>query len=253
MIHRTDDGMRWKCRVAYDGTDFNGWQSQPNGNTIQDYLERRIQSIFQRHIRIHGSGRTDSGVHARGQVFHFDGTWRHPVAHLQRALRSGLPERIQVHSVRRAPKSFHARYGAREKLYAYRIYEGYASPMDTRFYWSLGDRSLDVGAMQAAAQALIGKYDFSAFAVERGDGTRENPVKELTMLKVTRRHRRITIQAQAGGFLYKMVRSLVGALVDVGTKKLTGEQLRAILRSQKRTALVATAPARGLCLERVSY
>ena len=245
--------MRWKCRVAYDGTDFNGWQSQPDGRAVQDYLERRIQSIFQRRIRIHGSGRTDSGVHARGQVFHFDGTWRHPVAHLRRAFRSGLPDSIQVRSVRRVPKGFHARYGAREKLYAYRINEGRASPMDTRYCWSLGNRLLDLGAMRDAALVLIGKHDFSAFAAERRDGTRENHFKELTMLKMTRRHHRITIQVQASGFLYKMVRSLVGALVDVGTGKLDSERIQGILRSRKRTVLVVTAPARGLCLERVSY
>ena len=247
--------MRWKCTVAYDGTGFHGWQSQTGGNTIQDFLEKRLETLFDQKIRIHGSGRTDSGVHARGQVFHFDGQWANPSTDLLNALRSGLPESIQVSAVRpvAAKDDFHARYSTIGKRYIYLIYEGYIPPHETRYYWSLGRRKLDVGLMNEAAAPLVGKHDFSAFSAESGDGSAENPVKDLRMLSIKRRGRRIRIATEASGYLYKMVRRLVGALVDVGLGKLPPAELERILKSRKRSALVVTAPARGLCLEKVFY
>jgi tRNA pseudouridine38-40 synthase len=106
--------MRWRCECRYDGTDFNGWQSQPNGNTIQDFIEKRLAIIFWEKIRIHGSGRTDTGVHARGQVFHFDGDWPHGPEKLLRAFRSGLPSGIQITEVQETDRTFHARYSVKK-------------------------------------------------------------------------------------------------------------------------------------------
>ncbi len=246
-------GTRWKGTVAYDGTAFLGWQSQRGGNTIQDFIESRLAAILKQPVRIHGSGRTDSGVHARAQVFHFDAVWPHPVAHLHRALLSGLPEAILVRSVVRAPPGFHARSSATGKRYVYRLYEGYALPFDNRFVASMGRRCLDDAAMRAAAAYLVGHHDFSAFRADRGDGSAEDPVKDLRRLDVVRRGRNLRIITEADGYLYKMVRSLAGALIDVGLGKLTPEQVAGILENRRRTALVVTAPARGLTLERVFY
>ena len=245
--------MRWKCTVAYDGTGFYGWQSQPGGNTIQDILEKRLKTLFGQPIRIHGSGRTDSGVHAKGQVFHFDGSWTNPRTDLLNALRSGLPESIQITAVSKISNNFHARHAATGKRYVYLLCEGFAPPMETRFYWSLGRRKVDLERMKLAAAHLLGRHDFSAFGASRGDGSTENPVKDVRRLQITRRGRRIRITTEASGFLYKMARSLVGALVDVGTGKLSPAEVQQILKSRKRTAWVVTAPARGLCLQKVFY
>lgn len=245
--------MRWKCIAAYDGTGFYGWQSQTGGNTIQDIIEGRLQVIFKRPVRIHGSGRTDSGAHAHGQVFHFDAQWEYPADDLLRALRSGLPERIQVNAVKRVANTFHARKSATGKRYLYRLYEGFAPPQETRYCWSLDNRRLDIESMREASLHLIGKHDFTAFSADRGNDSPENPVKDLRLLEVRRKGPRVRITAEAGGFLYKMVRSLAGALVDVGIGKLAPGEIPLILKSRQRTALIATAPSRGLSLEKVYY
>ena len=250
--------MRFKATCAYDGTDFRGWQSQRGGHTIQDFIEARLAVVFKKPVRIHGSGRTDAGVHATAQVFHFDADWPHPVAHLQRALRVGLPAGIQVARVVTAPADFHARYSATGKRYAYNLFIGWASPLEARYCWSLGERArgLDLPAMRAAAAALLGEHDFTAFSASRGKNAREegeNPVKHLRRLDLHARGPRLRIVTEAGGYLYKMVRSLTGALVEAGLGKLTPGDIAAILASRERTRKIPTAPAHGLCLERVFY
>ena len=145
--------MRWKCHCAYDGTGFEGWQSQSGGNTIQDTLERRLNAtIFEQPIRIHGSARTDAGVHAKGQVFHFDAQWTHPPNELLRAFQSNLPKTVQVFRVQRVAETFHARFSALGKRYVYQIFQGYAPPMETRYFWSIRSaRQLNIETMRAAA------------------------------------------------------------------------------------------------------
>ncbi|MDR1788805.1 MAG: tRNA pseudouridine(38-40) synthase TruA, partial [Opitutaceae bacterium] len=245
-------GARWKCVVAYDGGLFSGWQSQPDGNAVQDVIERRLAGIFSRPVRIHGSGRTDAGVHARGQVFHFDGEWGHGAERLLAALRAGLPPTIQVRSARRVAGDFHARFSARGKVYHYGIFNGgFAGPFEQAFCWSV-PRRLDVAAMREAAACLEGRHDFRGFSA-RGKHEPASTVRELRRLEVTERGRRLRIVAEADGFLYKMVRSLAGALAAVGSGALTAGRLRELLESGERDRLVETAPARGLCLWRVIY
>ncbi|WP_309383651.1 tRNA pseudouridine(38-40) synthase TruA [Cerasicoccus frondis] len=245
--------MIWKCTCAYDGNGLNGWQSQPGGNTVQDFIEARLEQIFKEPIRIHGSGRTDAGVHAKAQVFHFQADWEHGAEKLERAFRSGLPASVQVYRVQEAESNFHARFSAKGKRYSYRLFEGWARPWEARYCWELGRRRLDQFAMNAAAAQLLGEHDFTAFSANRGDGSEDNPVKDLRMLEVRRKGASLTIVTEASGYLYKMVRSLTGTLVEVGLGKLTPEEVRAILESRQRTNRVATAPAKGLWLERVYY
>lgn len=245
--------MRWFGLVAYDGTEFYGWQSQAGGNTIQDFLETRLGVIFAKATRVHGSGRTDSGAHARAQAFHFDGDWGHGVEKLLRALRCGLPRGIQVVRLRPVPNHFHARYSACGKRYLYRIHEGYASPFLSRFLYSLGNRPLNDVRMREGARLLLGRHDFRAFSSDGGEDREEDPVKDLRRLEVRRHGRQLTVTTEASGYLYKMVRSLAGALIDVGTGKLQPEDLASILESRRRTSLVVTAPAKGLTLDRVFY
>lgn len=243
--------QRWKCVCAYDGTEFPGWQSQVRGRAIQDVIEARIAEIFGGSRRIHGSGRTDAGVHALGQVFHFDAEWRHGPGKLLAAFRAGLPPSIQVKSVRAVEADFHARFDASGKRYVYRLSLGDADPFTRPYCWTVF-RQLDLAAMEAAAAILRGRHDFRAFTALNG-ADREDSVRDLRRLDISRRGRRVNITAEAGGFLYKMMRSLAGVLVAVGEGKLTLTQVRAILASRERTARVLTAPPHGLFLVKVFY
>jgi tRNA pseudouridine38-40 synthase len=243
--------QRWKCICAYDGTTFAGWQSQAGGRAIQDVIEARLAQIFKTAIRIHGSGRTDAGVHALEQVFHFDAAWSHDPAKLLAAFRVGLPAGIQIKSIRAVSRSFHARFDATGKRYVYRVHLGDSDPFTRPFCWTFF-RPLDVAAMQAAAAVLRGKHDFRAFTALNGP-EKEDTVRDLRRLDVARRGRMIRITAEADGFLYKMVRSLAGTLVAVGEGKITVADVREILRSRTRTPAVQTAPAQGLFLVKVFY
>ena len=236
---------------AYDGTTFHGWQSQEGGNTIQDLVERRLQRIFGHKVRIEGSGRTDSGVHALAQVFHFDAPWRHGGDKLRAAIQVGLPRSIQLKSIRRAAPDFHARFDARGKIYRYNLSLGDADPFTHAYAWSV-HRELDWKAVAAAAKILRGRHDFWAFSGEN-DRTYESTVRDLRRLEIRRRGRRVALTFEAEGFLYKMARSLAGALVNVGLGKLTAAEIAGLLKSRRRIPAVVTAPPQGLFLAKVLY
>lgn len=242
---------RWKCVCAYDGRDFSGWQSQLAGDAVQDVIERRLAVVLGAPVRIHGSGRTDAGVHARGQVFHFDAAWRHGPDRLAAAIRTGIPPTIQLKSLSIAAPTFHARFSATGKQYEYRLHLGDADPFLRPYVWSVF-RPLDLEAMQLAAAVLRGRHDFRAFAALNGPA-RTDTTRDLRRLSIARRGRVVRIVAEADGFLYKMVRSLTGVLVAVGEGKLSPAQVRTILNSRERTADVPTAPAHGLFLIKVYY
>ncbi len=242
---------RWRCTIAYDGGPFDGWQSQPGGNAIQDVIERRLKDVLKTDIRVHGSGRTDAGVHALAQVFHFDAAWPHGPDKLRAALTAGLPRSIRIKSVRPAKADFHARFSAKGKIYVYHLHLGEADPFTASWCWSFG-RELDWKAISEAARLLKGKHDFKAFAAEGGT-ERESTVRDLRRLDIKRRGRTVRFDFEADGFLYKMVRSLVGALVNVGLGKLTPRDIAALLQSAKRTPQVPTAPPQGLFLAKVLY
>jgi tRNA pseudouridine38-40 synthase len=242
---------RWKCECAYDGTNFAGWQSQAGGTAIQDVIEARLAQILKTPVRIHGSGRTDSGVHAHGQVFHFDAEWPHDPAKLLAAFRVGLPATIQIKTVRAVAADFHARFDATGKRYDYFVHLGDADPFQRPFCWTFF-KPLDLDAMRATAAMLRGKHDFRAFTALNGT-ERESTVRDLRRLDVTRRGRQIHIVAEADGFLYKMVRTLAGVLVAAGEGKVTAAVVREILHSRARVPVVQTAPAKGLFLTKVFY
>jgi tRNA pseudouridine38-40 synthase len=242
---------RWKCVCAYDGRAFAGWQSQAGGTAIQDVIEARLAVIFKTSVRIHGSGRTDAGVHARAQVFHFDAEWKHPPARLVAALASGVPDSIQIKSVRPVAADFHSRFSATGKRYVYQLYLGDADPFTRPHCWQVF-RPLNLTAMEAAAAVLRGTHDFRAFAADNGSKS-DDTVRDLRRLEISRHGPRLRITAEANGFLYKMVRSLVGALVAAGHGELTTADVRTILASRARTAAVKTAPPQGLFLEKVFY
>lgn len=250
---KNKDKKRFKCTCAYDGTDFNGWQSQREGLGIQDHLEGVLAQILGEKVRIHGSGRTDAGVHANGQVFHFDGDWKHGTEALVRALNSKLNSDIQIRGIREVSDAFHARFTVKKKRYVYFLYIGYGLPTKSRYTWSLGTKEIDVEKMKKAAGIFVGKHNFSGFgAMSRGnDGG--DPVKEIFRSEIIVRGREIKFVTEGSGYLYKMVRRMVGGIVDVGLGKLTLGELKLFLGNDGPEKRICTAPARGLFLDRVFY
>jgi tRNA pseudouridine38-40 synthase len=248
-----ENSQRWKCVCAYDGTDFAGWQKQPNGKAVQDSINQGLAEIFQHPVRTVGAGRTDAGVHAKGQVFHFEKNWVHGKDSLLKAMRAHFPKGISPRIVKEVSTRFHAHLSAQGKCYRYRTVRGWAMPQDERFVLSLKKLNLNIDQIKLAAKFLTGEHDFSAFAASRGKGEDENPVKNVWKIDVLSRGNSIDFVVEGGGFLYKMVRSMVGALLDVGVGKLSPDDLRVILQCGKRTEVVVSAPAHGLCLDKVFY
>lgn len=238
--------------VAYDGTAYAGWQIQPHGTTVQALIEAAIRSVTGLDVKIHGSGRTDQGVHARGQVVHVD--LEHPIRHgdLLRALNAVLPQDIRILRSSQVSPEFHARRSAVGKEYRYFIWNGDVVPPFVRLYRAQVRRPLDVAAMREAAHILCGRHDFGAFTANPSRVV-ESTVRHVTRLSVTRRGPEVVIRAEADGFLYKMVRSLAGWLIRVGEGAVEPGRTREILDSRERTARVPTAPPEGLFLWRVWY
>jgi len=245
--------MRWKCICAYDGTDFEGWQRQPHGNTVQNSLESVLSEIFSTSIQTHGSGRTDAGAHARGQCFHFDADWPHTAEKLILAMHTQLPGSIQIKSIRKTRRHFHARFSVKRKRYKYTFQQGRATPETARYVWARPDISLNSEAMALAAQHLIGTHDFTAYSAKPSKNDDPNPVKTIYKLEIKQRGKQWILTTEGSGFLYKMVRSIAGALYATGRNRLQPDDIYEMLKARRRTHRITTAPAKGLCLERVFY
>lgn len=243
-----------KLTVAYDGTRYHGFQEQRGTGlpTIQEELEKALQLLSGKVIRLVGAGRTDSGVHARGQVVNFDaGDWRIPTDRIPLAMNSRLPVDIAVLSARDVPEDFHARFSAVAKTYVYSIYNSRVpDPLLRRFTYFV-PRMLDDGVMAGAGAMLVGRHDFSAFKAE---GTPvKSTVRTIYSLNVGRQGNIIKITVRGDGFLYNMVRIIAGTLLEVGLGKQSPEYLLAVLKSKRRELAGATVPPQGLCLLEVEY
>lgn len=245
--------MRWKCQCMYDGTDFSGWQSQPNRNGIQDYIEYRLNEIFKYFIRIHGSGRTDAGVHARQQVFHFDAEWQHGENRLLAAMMARLRKDIHIFDIQSVDVDFHARYSVKCKRYVYYIYLGQADPFKTRYCWSIGNQNVDVDRINAFAQNLIGTHNFLAFGANRGEDVHDNPIKTLYKLDFHRNDKDLIVTTEGSGYLYKMVRTLTATLLNLGLGRINEEYILDCFHNNIRREHITTAPAQGLFLDKVLY
>ena len=245
--------QRWCCHCAYDGTGYAGWQKQPTGDAVQDRIEDALEKICHIPVRTIGAGRTDAGVHAREQVFHFDHNWIHGEDKLLQALRSHLPSDISPRSLVETDHSFHALRSAQGKCYRYRAVKGWAMPEEERFCLSLKRQEYDLKSMREGAKFLVGRHDFSAFAASRGKGEKEDPVKEVWRCELIQNENEIQFIVEGSGFLYKMVRSMVGGLLEVGRGRIKVKEIQDILQSCQRTEMVVSAPAKGLCLEKVYY
>jgi len=201
----------------------------------------------------HGSGRTDAGVHARGQCFHFDGDWSHDAGKLIRALHSKLPTSIRIQSARRVGEDFHARFSVKGKRYFYRYHLGRADPVDERYVWACRDLPLDLEAMRKAAECLTGTHDFTAYSASHGKENDPNPVKTITRMGLRTRGKHLRLEVEGSGFLYRMVRSFAGALYAAGRGRLSPAEIQDILESKQRTHRIVTAPSKGLFLDKVFY
>ena len=247
--------QRLKLIVAYDGTAYAGWQSQAGGNTIQDHLEAAFRNVTGEKVRVHGAGRTDAGVHALGQCAHADVMARDwPGERWVHALNASLPVTIRVERARYVPLSFHARFSATGKTYRSQIWNARVlSPLEHGRCWHV-PLPLDLRALAEAAAALHGTHDFAAFAANRGK-PEASTVRTITAVRVRRAGASITLDFSGNGFLYKMVRLLVGALVRCGHGKMPPARVSELLKSPASTLAVerSVAPAEGLILLRVRY
>jgi tRNA pseudouridine38-40 synthase len=242
----------FQLTIAYDGTNYAGWQLQPNGSTIQEYVEGALAKLAHGAVRMHGSGRTDAGVHAKAQVANCSFRTSLTTATLVRALNANLPVDIRVQRVQEVDARFHARFSAKGKEYRYQIDCGAIADPFLRAYAWHHPRLLNVAAMRRAARLLNGRHDFAALSANPMRLV-ETSVRTVSKLSIAKRENLLTIAVVADGFLYKMVRSIVGALVKVGEGRMTAEELQKLAKTKKRTALVETAPAHGLFLWRVFY
>lgn len=269
---------RIKLTIEYDGTNFNGWQSQQDeesdspgtSRTVQGQLETALRKLTRASIRVCGASRTDSGVHAQGQVAHFDGpdSFELPEQRIAAALNANLPEDMAVVSAEVVSPDFHAQHSATGKIYRYSIFSRRSrSATRTKTHWHI-PHPLRLENMREAAAHLIGKHDLSAFATELNTvqekrQTEGKPpletIRELRRVDIlsgendTERGREIIIEVEGSGFLYKMVRTIVGSLVEVGRGAHDPDWIKAVLASRDRSKAGPTAPAKGLCLVSVLY
>ena len=246
---------RLKLVVAYDGAPFAGWQSQKNGQAVQDHLERAVAVVTGRNLRLHGAGRTDAGVHALAQTAHVDLPDRSlAAAQWPAALNASLVPAIRVLRCTYVPDTFHARFSARGKLYRYRIWnDRILPPFEVGRAWQVA-APLDLAIMAEAARACVGRHDFASFAANRGKAEHDT-VRTMETVRVRRHGRCLTVEVAGDGFLYKMVRLMVGALVRAGRDPSTAGEIRVRLRDSARAFAAPrfAAPAEGLILVRVRY
>ncbi|NBT74911.1 MAG: tRNA pseudouridine(38-40) synthase TruA [Betaproteobacteria bacterium] len=244
--------MKIALGLAYDGTHFNGYQTQPQGNTIQDHLERAICAFLEvGSIATVAAGRTDAGVHASGQVVHLQTNIERPLWNWVRGVNTFLPASIRVRWAAPVPDDFHARFSARSRSYTYTLLnEPVDSPLHQRFAtWVF--QPLDHSRMNAAAQLLLGEHDFSAFRAAECQAA--SPIRILSRCEVQREGSLVRLFIEGNAFLHHMVRNIVGSLVEIGRGAQPVEWMGQLLASQDRSAAGRTFAPQGLCLVSVAY
>ncbi len=239
--------------LAYDGTDFHGWQCQPGERTVQDCLEQALRRTLRHRVSLLGCSRTDSGVHAAGYVANLYTTSTAPDVGLTRSIGSRLPKDMALIHLAEVPLTFHATTSAVSKLYRYRIHSARGRPCERLAQRSVYHcwQPLDIDAMRRAASCWVGRHDFSSFA--SAGNKRQSNVRTIHRIEIGRQAREITIDVEGDGFLYKQVRNIVGTLLEIGRGHWGVERAGALLALKDRTKAGPTAPARGLTLQWVRY
>ena len=242
---------RVKLTIAYDGTEYCGWQIQPNGITVEEVLNKALKKMTGENICVIGASRTDSGVHAMGNVAVFDTETSIPADRIAMALNQRLPEDIVIVKSEEVAPDFHPRYCDCEKTYEYHILNTKIPVPTKRQYHYFVSYDLDVDAMRRAAAFLVGEHDFESFCNIRTDV--ESTVRTITKLDILEQGEEIVVQITGNGFLYNMVRIIVGTLVRVGRGFYPPEKVKEILEAKDRTAAGVTAPPQGLFLKEIRY
>jgi len=240
-----------RMRIEYDGTRYFGWQVQDGKPTVQGELERALKEITGRETTLIGSGRTDAGVHAVGQVANFLTASRIPCAKWPMALNAHLPEDIRVVDAEDVPQEFHSQFGAKRKTYVYTVLNRDVASAIERDHCHLIRRPLDVAAMAEAAGHLVGTHDFRAFASEVSE--KEKTIRTIDRAEVLAERPRVRFIFRGSGFLYNQVRAMVGTLLEVGLGKQPAEFVKKVLESRDRRLAGANVPSKGLCLVGVEY
>lgn len=242
---------RVRLTVAYDGTNYHGWQIQKNGITIESELNRCLSALLGEPICVIGASRTDSGVHALGNIAVFDTGNRMPAEKISYALNQRLPEDIRIQRSEEVPADWHPRHCDSRKTYEYRIYRGQFPMPVKRLYALFSYHRLDVEKMQEAASYLEGEHDFKSFC--QTGAQVESTVRTLYSVKVLEQGEDLVIQVCGNGFLYNMVRIIAGTLMEIGQGKRAPEEIRTILEARDRAVAGPTAPAHGLLLVKYEF
>lgn len=238
--------------LSYDGSRYHGWQRQGNTeNTIQQRLENALSRVLSQPVEISGSGRTDAGAHAKMQVASFKADTALTADEILAGLRALMPEDIAAHSLTDAPPRFHARLSCTGKTYVYRVQNSPVPNVFERKYMYRIDEELDLEKMRSAAKFLLGEHDFSAFCSNKR--MKKSAVRLVDEIRIDSLGSELRFTVSGNGFLYNMVRIIVGSLLEVGAQRMTQEALAAALESKKRENAGPTAPACGLCLYEVRY
>ncbi len=243
-----------KLTLEYDGTDFKGWQIQKGSQrTVQGELEKALTTILKEDVRVIGSGRTDTGVHALGQTANFKTTSDKARAVILKALNGNLPDDIAVINVEEVPSNFHAQYAVKSKTYRYTILNRFARSPFNQKYALYFPYHLNLTAMRKEAKAFLGQHDFKSFQGSNSSNKKKNTIRTIYRLEITKRSDFITVEIEANGFLYKMVRNIVGALLKAGTGHLLRGSVKEILAKKNRRLRASPAKACGLMLWKVKY
>ncbi len=247
--------LKFKLVIAYDGSNYEGWQAQKTGTGVQQIIETALAKLFPSKPRLHSSSRTDTGVHALGMVVHFEvprAEAKMPARKLALAINAWLPEDIRVVSAARARENFHARFDASGKQYRYFVWNHAAmNPLNRKTAWHV-PRRLDLKLMRAAAKLFVGKRDFQSFAANPGY-KKETTVRTLTRCDIKKSGAQFTFIIEGDGFLYKMCRGIVGTIVQAGLGKFPPPEIKTMLTKADRRVAGMTAPAPGLVLWKVFY
>lgn len=245
---------KYKLIIAYDGTNYSGWQVQPNGTSIQSLIQNALQTALRAKVDLTGSSRTDAGVHAWGQVAHFSTDVSFENSRLLSSLNALLPQDIRIREIAQVDDSFHARYSTTHKIYHYHLHLDQTTDPFQRLYSLHVRHKIDLNLLKQAACHFVGTKDFTSFANDAHLGrAAKNPVRTLSRLDIVEEKNGIRLEFEGDGFLYKMVRNIVGTLLDVASGKIAVDAIPKIFAARNRSKAGQAAPAHGLFLREIYY